>query len=70
MKRPIYLMAVTIVVTCLAAIDFTPARATMTEAGLQVHANASLIYVHCRRVYHCYWTTRDDVKIRRCHVCG
>jgi hypothetical protein len=70
MKRPIYLMAVTIVVTYLAAIDFTPARATMTETGPQVHANASLTYVHCRRVYHCYWTTRGDVRVRHCHVCG
>jgi hypothetical protein len=70
MKRPIYLIAVILVVTCLAAIDFTPARATMTEADLQVHANSSLIYVHCRRIYHCHWTTRGDVRLRLCHVCG
>jgi hypothetical protein len=70
MKRPIYLMAVLIVAAFLAAIDFTPAQAIMTEADPQVHANSSLIYVHCRRVYHCYWTMRGDVKIRHCHVCG
>jgi hypothetical protein len=70
MKRPIYLMAVIIVVSCLAAIDFTPARATVTKADPQVRANASLVYVHCRRVYHCYWTTRHDLRVRRCHVCG
>jgi hypothetical protein len=70
MKRPIYLMAVIIVVSCLAAIDFTPARATVTKADPQVRANASLVYAHCRRVYHCYWTTRHDLRVRRCHVCG
>jgi hypothetical protein len=70
MRQLIYLTAVTIVLTCLAAIDFAPARATMTGAELQVHANSSLTYVNCRRVYHCHWTTRDDLRIRRCHVCG
>jgi uncharacterized protein YraI len=61
MKRRICLMAAIIVVTGLAAIDFTPARATITGIDLQVRANPSTTYVHCRRVYHCHWTTRVSV---------
>jgi hypothetical protein len=32
-------------------------------------SNASIVYVHCRRTYHCSWKVKDHVKVRRCHVC-
>ena len=71
MRLSICLMAAIIVLTGLAAIELTPVRASMTRPDLQVHANASLTYVHCRRVYHCYWTDKategiaDAMRLRR-----
>jgi hypothetical protein len=67
MKALIYSMAVA-VLACVAPIGFTPARATVTASNLQAEGLPSTA-VHCRRVYHCDWDRRGNVKIRRCHVC-
>ena len=68
MKTLIYSMAVAIL-PCSAAISFTPAQAT-TAPDLKACVGSSLTPVHCRRVYHCHWTTRDTVRTKHCHICG
>jgi len=70
MKQLIYSMALTIVLTCVVAIDFSPARAAITTTSFKLDGSLSFTYVHCRRVYHCRMTTRGETKVRRCHVCG
>ena len=69
MKRSVYFLAATIL-AFIAAISFTSAQATTPGASLQALAKSRLTFMHCRRVYHCYWTTKDHSKFRRCHVCG
>jgi hypothetical protein len=69
MKRLVYVAAATVLVS-IAAISFTFAQGTTPGASLQALVNSHLTFVHCRRVYHCYWTTKDHSKFRRCHVCG
>jgi hypothetical protein len=70
MKRLIYLVAAMIALTATAALGSTPARAMMSITDLRGPAKAHLNYIHCRRVYHCYWTVRGYGRVRRCHVCG
>ena len=70
MKWPIYLSAAMIMLTATAALGDTPARAMIATTDLKGSAKAYLNYIHCRRVYHCYWTVRGYGRVRRCHVCG
>jgi hypothetical protein len=70
MKRLIYLAVAMIALTAMAVFGYTPARAMMATTELKGSANAHLNYIHCRRVYHCYWTVRGYGRTRRCHVCG
>ena len=70
MKRLIYLPAAMIALTGAAALGYTPAGAMTATIDLRGSAKAHLNYIHCRRVYHCYWTVRGYGKVRRCHVCG
>ena len=69
MKKPVYVLAASVLAS-VAAISVTSAQATTPEANLHELVTSHLTFVHCRRVYHCYWTTKDHSKFRRCHVCG
>ena len=69
MKTFIYSTALA-VLAYIAAIGFTPAHATMPAPNLRTYIAPSLTLEHCRRVYHCHWTTSDTVSAKRCHVCG
>jgi hypothetical protein len=69
MKRLVYFLAATVLVS-MAAISFTSAQATTPGANLHALVKSHLTFVHCRRIYHCYWTTKDHSRFRRCHVCG
>jgi hypothetical protein len=69
MKRPSYLMAAIVVATGVAAVQVTPVSATLPSVNLTGHQDPSMTYVHCRRIYHCMWTTRGNTRVRRCHVC-
>jgi hypothetical protein len=69
MKRLIYLAAVA-VWACIDAISFMPAQATMTAPDLRAYVGPSLSPEHCRRNYHCHWTSRGALRTKHCHVCG
>ena len=69
MKPLIYLTAVA-VWACIDAVSFTPAQATMTAPDLRAYVGPSLTLEHCRRNYHCHWTSRGAVRTKHCHVCG
>ena len=69
MKRFIYLSGVA-VWACIDAVSFTPAQATITAPDLRAHVGRSLTLEHCRRDYHCHWTSRGAVRAKHCHVCG
>jgi hypothetical protein len=69
MKTLIYSMALA-VLACIAAISFKPAQATMTAPNLRAYVGPSLTLEHCRRNYHCHWTSRGAVRLKHCHVCG
>jgi hypothetical protein len=69
MKTWIYSTALA-VLECIAAIGFTPAQATMPAPNLRTYVTPSLTFEHCRRVYHCHWTSKGGVRAKRCHVCG
>ena len=68
-ERLVYFLAATVLVS-MAAISFTSAQATTPGANLHALVKSHLTFVHCRRVYHCDWTTKDHSRFRRCHVCG
>ena len=69
MKSLIYLTAVA-VWACIGAGSFTPAQAMMTVPNLRAYVGPSLTLEHCRRNYHCHWTSRGAVRTKHCHVCG
>jgi hypothetical protein len=69
MKPLIYLTAVA-VWACIGAVSFTPAQATITAPNLRAYVGPSLTLEHCRRNYHCHWTSRGAVRTKHCHVCG
>jgi hypothetical protein len=69
MKPLIYLTAV-VVWACIGAGSFMPAQATMTAPNLRGYVGPSLTLEHCRRNYHCHWTSRGAVRTKHCHVCG
>jgi hypothetical protein len=49
--------------------NFASSNAALQRAILTIHPDTPITYVHCRRTYHCQWTTRGNTNIRRCHVC-
>jgi hypothetical protein len=66
-----YFVAGLIFAACTAALTFEPARATIAGSAVARVSQPSVIYVHCRRTYHCAWKTKENGKrVRRCHVCG
>ena len=48
--------------------------AAFESSSATIRANELLTLTHCRRTYHCEWSTREygtrsDKKVWRCHVC-
>ena len=70
MKRLIYSVAAAALLAGVLTISFTPAQATMTAPNLRAYVGPFLNFEHCRRNYHCHWTSRGAVRTKHCHVCG
>jgi hypothetical protein len=54
--------------------DFASSSASFESSSATTRANELLTLTHCRRTYHCEWSTREygtrsDKKVWRCHVC-
>jgi hypothetical protein len=54
--------------------NFASSSAAFDSSSATTRANGLLTLTHCRRTYHCEWSTREygtrpDKKVWRCHVC-
>ena len=54
--------------------NLTSSAAALESTSTRTQANELLTLTHCRRTYHCEWSTRGwssrpDKKVWRCHVC-
>ena len=54
--------------------NFTSSSAAFESSSVRTQANELLTPTHCRRTYHCGWSTREyssrpDKKVWLCHVC-
>jgi len=68
MRRLIYSMAAAAFLTCIAAIGFTPAQATIAP-DLRLSAGSSVTQVHCRAFRHCHRRCGPRGCVRWCHRC-
>lgn len=54
--------------------NFASSTSAFERSGAAMRANELLTLTHCRRTYHCEWSTREygtrqDKRVWRCHVC-
>jgi hypothetical protein len=77
--RPAFSPAVTLIGALIIAVglegNLASSAAAFEGSGVRTQAFHELLTLtHCRRTYHCGWSTREygtraDKKVWRCHVC-
>ena len=68
MHRLFYVIVAFVIATSVQG-NFLSSSAAAPRAILSIHRDTPVTYIHCRRTYHCQWTTHGNTRIRRCHVC-